>query len=167
MQPAFILSLIANIVLTIVSLVILPPRVAIHFGEKGMANGWAPNYINALLMTGIHVLMFCSLYFSTRLILLFPAKWINLPNKDYWLKPEIMAKTKTKIDTFMYQIGVAFFIYFFVIGLLSLQANLSDPVAIDLTIFYLFTGVFLAYMIWWTIEFFTAFRIPKKEQGRS
>ncbi|MGZ3614494.1 MAG: DUF1648 domain-containing protein, partial [Syntrophales bacterium] len=48
MRSVFILVFVANVVLSLFSLVLLPSRVAIHFGVGGMANGWAPSCVNAL-----------------------------------------------------------------------------------------------------------------------
>ncbi|MFH0908317.1 MAG: DUF1648 domain-containing protein [bacterium] len=159
MRALFILTFMANVVVTLISLAVLPSRVAIHYGADGMANGWAPNYVNALLMTGTHVLLFCSLYFSHRLILLFPPKWINLPNKEYWLKPEHRTRTMEKIQGFMWRFGGAVFLFFLVLGLLSLQANLAKIVRLNQRVLLPATGAFLAYTIWWTIVFFRAFRV--------
>ena len=160
MKLLFILTFIANVVLTLISLAMLPDRVAIHFGADGMADGWAPAYVNALLMTGIHLLLFFSLYFSPRLMLLFPAKWINLPNKEYWLAPRNQSRTMEKISSFMWRFGTAMFLFLFVITVLTLQANLSEINRLNLNTFLPALGVLLGYTVWWTITFFRAFRLP-------
>jgi uncharacterized membrane protein len=161
------LTFVANVVVTLISLAVLPARVAIHFGADGMANGWAPNYVSALLMTGTHVLLFCSLYFGHRLALLFPPKWINLPNKEYWLNPVNMPQTMEKIQGFMWRFGVAVFLLLFIMSLLSLQANMSKIVRLNQQVFLPVMGAFLVYTIWWTIVFFRAFRIPLQEDDTS
>lgn len=160
MRTLFILTFIANVVVTLISLAVLPSRVAIHYGADGMANGWAPNYVNALLMTGTHVLLFCSLYFGHRLALLFPPKWISLPNKEYWLSPANKSRTIEKIQGFMWRFGVAMFLFLLIGGLLSLQANMAKPVRLDQRVLLPALGAFIVYIIWWTIVFFRAFRIP-------
>jgi hypothetical protein len=166
MRLAFILSFAANIILTLVSLAILPERVAVHFGADGMANGWAANWVNALIMTGTHVLLFVSFYFAPHLTLVFPRKLISLPNKEYWLDPERLPATRQKISTAMYRIGVAYFGFMFFLGLLVLDANRSDPVAIDLTLAYAALGLLLGYTTWWTIRFYVAFRLPPELRKR-
>ena len=105
-------------------------------------------------------LLFATFYFSPQITVRFPANLINLPNKDYWLLPENRAETQVKILRSMYRYGVVFFLFFFVIGLLVLKANLSDPVAIDLTLFYTAMGLFLGYTGWWIIRFYREFRRP-------
>ncbi len=160
MRTLFILTFIANVVVTPVSFAVLPLRVAIHYGIDGMANSWAPNYVNAFLMTGTHALLFCFLYFGHRLALLFPPKWINLPNKEYWLSPANMPQTIEKIQGFMWQFGVAVFLLLLIISLLSLQANMAKPVRLNNRVFLPALVAFFGYVIWWTTGFFRAFRIP-------
>lgn len=160
MRKLFILMLIANVAVTLVSLIVLPERVAIHFGAGGVPNGWASNLVNALLMTGTHALLFCLLYFSPRLVVIFPAWCINLPHKEYWLKPGNLPKTQEKLNHFMWQFGAAIFLFFLVVGLLALQANLVDPVRLSLQVIYPVLGLFLLYTIGWLIAFYRAFRLP-------
>lgn len=165
MHALFILAFLANVALTLLSLAVLPSRVAIHFGADGVANGWAPNYVNALLMGGTHIFLFCALYFSPHFIFVFPCRWINLPNKDYWLQPAMRPQAKAKISLLIWQFGVALFAFLFVVGVLSLQANLAKPVRLNEAVFIPAFVTFLIYTVWWTIVFFRAFRLPREKDG--
>ena len=57
MRRLFILAFVANVALSLISLHVLPERVAIHFGADGTADGWGPNYADAALMTGVQMLL--------------------------------------------------------------------------------------------------------------
>ncbi len=105
MRSAFIVSFVANLVLAIVSTQVLPERVAIHFGAGGAANGWSSTNANALLMAGVDLLLFCSIYFSPWLIERIPARWISLPNRDYWLTPENKERAVKIMREMMWQFG--------------------------------------------------------------
>jgi len=164
MKNLFIATFVANVVVTLITFVVLPEEVAIHFGEDGKADGWAPNYVNALLMTGVHLLIFFSFYYSPRLMFLFPAKWINLPNREYWLSPENKPRTVGKTEQFMWRFGVSTFLFFLVISLLTLQANLAEEVKLSLPVFFTVLGAYMLYTVWWTIAFFVAFRMPKEHR---
>ena len=61
MRTAFIALFLANVTLSLVSLAILPDRVAIHFGSGGAPNGWASNLTHTLLMLGVDTLVFGAL----------------------------------------------------------------------------------------------------------
>ena len=77
MRVAFITSFLANVMVTLVSLLILPERVAIHFGLGGLPDSWASNLNSTLLMLGVHALVFVSLYFSPKLLATMPSQCIS------------------------------------------------------------------------------------------
>lgn len=163
MKHFFVLMFGANVVLTLISLAVLPARVAVHFGANGMADGWGSKTGNAGFMTLIQVLLFGLLYFSTRLIRLLPVRWINLPNKRYWLDPAHQERSLETIQTFMWRFGVSMLLFLFVVNFLAFQANLADPIRLNLAEFLPALGLLFAYTLWWTITFFRAFRLPSQK----
>ena len=163
MKLFFLLTYLANIGITLVSLVILPARMATHFGSGGMADGWASSQTNALTMTGINTLMFVMLYFSPQLISIFPPRLVNLPNKRYWLSPEHLDEAKATIGGYIWQFGAVSFIFMFVLGCLTIHANLSEPVRLHEPTIYAALIALLIYTVVWCIALFKAFRIPKDQ----
>ncbi|MBT3255876.1 MAG: DUF1648 domain-containing protein [Deltaproteobacteria bacterium] len=59
MRFIFILAFAANLVLAVISLVLSPSTVAIHFGFGGEPDGWALVYVSALIMAGANGLPGC------------------------------------------------------------------------------------------------------------
>ncbi len=163
MRVAFIISFMANALLALLSLALLPARVAIHFDPGGTADGWAPGYVNSLIFLGLDTGLFLSLYFSPRLILAFPAEWVNLPNKHFWLAPENLLRTGEKISALMYRFGTAMFLFLFATGLLTVQANLAEPVKLNERLLLMFLGLFLAYTVVWVVFFYRSFRVPNEK----
>ena len=88
MRTLLIVSFLANVVLMVVSLLILPSEVAIHFGRDGMPDSWASKEFNALLFFGIDLFLFIVFLAVPSLSLGLSPKWLNFPNKNYWLKVE-------------------------------------------------------------------------------
>ncbi len=162
MRSAFIASFVANLVLAIVSTQVLPERVAIHFGAGGAADGWGSTNANALLMAGVNLLLFCSIYLSPWLLERIPARWISLPNRDYWLTPENKERAVQIMRERMWQFGTALFLFLFFTGLLTISANLSQPVRLNEGFFLSGLVVFLVYSGYWTIALLRAFRIPAR-----
>lgn len=71
----------------------LPDRIASHFGASGMPDGWSSkaSFLAVYLVTvGLTAVL---LGLIGLLLVRIPDKWINLPNKDYWLAPERRAET--------------------------------------------------------------------------
>jgi len=163
MRTVFILAFVANLILLAVSVGISPERVAIHFGPGGTPDNWASSHNNALIMTGVHTLVFVSLFFSTKLTRIFPRKYINIPNKDYWIRDENWNKAESILTKEMYLFGTVIFVFMFFVGLLALQANLSTPVKFREDLFWWPFGLFMVFTVYWTIRLMTRFRIPKEE----
>lgn len=160
MRAIFIASFLANVILDLASSVILPDRVAIHFGLGGSPNGWASNLTSTLLMLGTNSLVFISLYFSPRLLTTLPIKWISLPNRDYWLDPEHRLQAMEKFSLFIWRFGTVLLSFLFLTGLLSLMANLSDPVRLDERPLLIALALFVAYTVYWTVSLVRAFNVP-------
>lgn len=160
MRVAFITSFLANVMVTLVSLLILPERVAIHFGLGGLPDSWASNLNSTLLMLGVHALVFVSLYFSPKLLATIPSRWISLPNRNYWLAPERRSEAVAKFSQLMWQFGTAVFLFMLLAGVLTMRANLSAPVRLEEGVLLIGLAVFLAYTAYWTIALLRAFRVP-------
>lgn len=160
MRIAFLLSFAANVALDLMSLAILPARVAIHFGSGGLPNGWASNAFNTLALLGLHGFLFCAFVFTPRLIFAVPARWVNLPNKSYWLAPENRRRTAALLDSQMAQFGTALLLFLFAVGLLALRANRSISVRLNERAFLLFLSLFLVFTIAWCVAFYRRFRLP-------
>jgi uncharacterized membrane protein len=161
MRTAFILSFVANLVLAVAALILSPATVAIHFGYGGEPDGWAPAYVSALIMVGANGILFLALCFVPSLIRRTPARWINLPNREYWLREENRSKMTSLLSEMLYQFGTLTFIFMFVVGLLSLQANLSNPVRLQENLFWWPLGMYLACAVIWMLRLIRIFRIPK------
>ncbi|MCX5852398.1 MAG: DUF1648 domain-containing protein [Deltaproteobacteria bacterium] len=160
MRTFFILSFVANLALTLISLDILPYCVAVHFGPGAVPNGWGSKYVSALFFLVIQTVLFFSMYYSSRMIFTFPARWMNLPNKDYWLKDENKPRAGEIISKLMWQFGTALFLFLFIVNLLTIQANLSRPVRLDERAFIIALVMFFIFIGYWLISFVRSFRVP-------
>ncbi len=162
MRKAFLTIFYLTILFNFLSYVILPDEVAIHFGRGGRANSWAPKEINCLVFLGLDILLFLLFWYSPALAMKTPAKWVNLPNKSFWLAEENKPLTKQKMESLMSEFGIAFFVFFFFISILTLDANLSDPVKLNEPLLLIFLSIFLIYTVYWCIKFYQSFRVPKE-----
>jgi uncharacterized membrane protein len=165
MKKAFLIIFLLSILLNIFTYVILPDKIAIHFGRGGRADSWASKEINFLIFLGMEILMFLIFWYSPALVMKTPAKWVNLPNKSFWLAEENKPLTKQKMESLMSEFGIAFFVFFFFISILTLDANLSDPVKLNEPLFLTFLFIFLIYTVYWCIKLYISFRVPKKSKG--
>lgn len=138
----------------------LPEIMASHFDGAGNPNGWMSKSfffifegVLLLLMIGISILL-------PNLIEKTPDRWINLPNKDYWLADERRAESLITVGKYHEWFGISFLLLFIAVNQLVFQANLTKtplPSAPMWTILLLF----FAFVIIWVILLYRQFRIPK------
>lgn len=160
MRLPFFAAYLANLAVTLGSLPLLPDRIATHFGARGLPDDWGSKESNALLLVGVHTLLFALLYLSPRLVMVVPPRFVNLPHKEYWLRPENRPVTIARLSVHLGRMGTALFLFMLVGGVLVLQANLAEPVRLNMPLFLGALGVFLAYTVGWCVCFYRAFRVP-------
>ena len=164
MRAAFIGMFLLNLAAAWLSPALLPDPAAVHFRADGLADGWMAPMTNAALLTGLDVLVFFSLQLPPQLLRL-PARWINLPNKDYWLdparRPQARALLRVRLDAF----GVALFGFLLAVNLLLIQANRVSPPRLDLRGFFPALGGFLAFSVAWSVSLHRAFRRTGDDAG--
>ena len=166
MRIFFLATFAANVILTLVSWVILPDNVAIHFGANGVPDGWSPAWFHVLIFLGMQLVLFVTIWFGSKLSLGLHGRWVNLPNKDYWLQEENLPKAQERIASTMMEFGTAMMLFLFVIGVLTIKANLSDPVRLSNEFFWPSFLIFMAFVVYWCIKFLYLFRVPKEEFPR-
>ena len=161
MRKALIFVFAANLILIAVTFAVLPDQVAIHFGGGGRPDSWASKEFDAAVFLVLEATFFALFYYSGVLPMGVSRKFLNLPNKDYWLQEENLALLQRKFGGFMAEFGVAIFVFFFGIKLLALQANLSDPVVLNHVWFMAVFLAFMIYTLWWLVRLIQAFQVPK------
>jgi len=136
----------------------LPPVVASHFVAGGTADGFMPRdgYLTLMLSMTIGVpLLVVVLSCSVRL---FPVRFINLPNRDYWLAPERAAETLSWMESRGAILGtlVAGFMCF--AHWLVVAANKQQPPHFPEALFLPGSLLFLAALAAWLVTFLVRFR---------
>ena len=130
----------------------LPDRVASHFGFAGAANGWMTR-TGYLVFTAAFPLLL-ALFFAgiSALIKVLPARFCNIPNRDYWLAPERRAATSVLIRHWLAGLLCLMTLLFAGLHVLTIVANRSTPPQLPMGGLLLLVIVFLlALMIWLTM----------------
>jgi len=160
MRKLFITIFLANVALTILAPLVLPARVAIHFGIGGHPDSWASSGSFALIFLALEVPLFLLFLFVPSLISKCPPNIVSLPNRDYWLSDENKPRAMARLSGLMFEFGFALFASLLGMGLLTIFANLEDPVRLNESLFLIIFIAFMAYTAYWCVKIFRAFKIP-------
>jgi hypothetical protein len=141
------LSVVANLILALVSVAILPERVAIRFAWGGATDGWASRLASALLTVGLGTLLFLSAWLSPSLLSRTPINGVKLPNLPYSRSPERREVTIVRFNARRWAFGTALFLVLLAVELLTLATNHTYPVRLDQLRFLVGLALFLAYTL--------------------
>jgi uncharacterized membrane protein len=161
MRRLLIAAFVTNLALTVVALLMLPEQVAIHFGTGGRPDGWASKWTQAVIFLVIEVPLFALFMSAGRLTRRLPARWVSLPNRDYWLRRENRAELEARFTAPMQEFGLVLFVFLFVVGLLVLDANLSDPVRLNETVFLTGFVAYMLYVVYWLAKLVRGLKAPR------
>lgn len=105
-----------------------PAQMASHFNFQGHPDGFMPKVQFFASQLQVFLVVLGLGLLIQLLFLIMPAKWINMPDREYWLVPEHHAELVNNLSVF----GFALFgtiLIVIQIGLeLSVYANLQKPV---------------------------------------
>lgn len=65
----------------------LPDRLATHFDASGRANGWS-SQAGFRAIIAVLIVIFAAMFAGSGLLRRVPDRFMNLPNKSYWLAPD-------------------------------------------------------------------------------
>jgi serine/threonine-protein kinase len=101
----------------------LPDRLATHFDGAGQPNGWMPRagYVVFLLIFGIAMPLF--MIGTTALTNKLPARFVNVPNRQYWLAPERRALTTAYLQQFVIWVACLLELFFCGVHWMVMRAN--------------------------------------------
>ena len=127
----------------------LPERVATHFGIAGRPNGWMTR-TGYLVFTAAFPLLLAAFFAGiTALIKVLPARFVNIPNRAFWLAPERRATTTVRIRHWLAGLLCLMTLFFAGLHVLTIVANRSAPPQLPMGGLLLLVIVFLlALMIW-------------------
>ncbi|NQY33169.1 MAG: hypothetical protein HRT56_08365 [Coraliomargarita sp.] len=160
MQFSLVAVYLANVLLGLLSLSILPERVVSHFSAAGVPKSWTDSSANFVLMLALHSATFLLFFGLPRIVKEIPRDLLSIPNKDYWMRGARFAEFNRQITLRFHQYGLATLVFFLGVGGLLLEANLGEQIQLRMGLFWLFVGAFLIYTVVWVVQLFGTFGLP-------
>src|SRR5512141_1551506 len=151
-------ALLLAIVFVFVKSSSLPPVVASHFVVGGAANGFMPRsgylLFTIILLAGLPLLI----VFLSSLSTFLPVRFINLPNREYWLAPERQDETLSYLREQGSHFGVMLIVFLCFVHWLVIRANSHNPPLFPESLFLIGMAVFLIGLVVWLGRFVAHFR---------
>ena len=144
---------------------LLPESVATHFDLSGQADGYSSRtgwFWFHVVLAGSFWIMFEVLGPFVRRL---PDRWINLPNRDYWLAPHRREQSLGFVDAELTRTGALTLLFVFGVGQLVIDANLEAEGKLNNGWFLTLIGVYIVAMIHLCIRLFR--RFPRGIEDRS
>lgn len=139
----------------------LPGVVASHFDGRGTPNGWQTKQAFFTGFVGMTVLCVLIGFGLASLIGFMPVRWINLPNKRYWLAPEHREETLEWLKAYFGWFACGIYVVMIVFFDYAAQSNLHPDHPPGVTHLWYTLGGFLVFIIAWLVRMFTKFgRLP-------
>lgn len=139
----------------------LPERMASHFSASGAPNGWSSPGQFFGLMFAINVLYVLIFVVSPLLIKIVPARYVNLPNRDYWLSPERLPFTMARMGSMMLEFAIMSQLLTLYAVQLVIQANLGSPTRLASDLPWAL-GIYFIFVCLWCLRYYQAFAIKAK-----
>ena len=138
----------------------LPERLATHFNVTGQADGWSSR--SSFLTVWLATLAGMSLLFVGLrwLVHIIPARFVNMPRRDYWFAPEREGYTRAAIGELILGIGMLMLATMSGLNHLTMRTNLSATPSLGLWP-WVITGANLALTLVVVLTFTRRFaRVP-------
>lgn len=89
-----------------------------------------------------------------------PARYVNIPNKDYWLAPERRAQTLEFLGAHGMWLGCAMALFSVGVHWITMRANASSPPRLDGRLMYVVIAAFIVALAAWIAVLHRRFRKP-------
>lgn len=127
----------------------MPERVATHFDLEGNPNGWMSRTTNLAVSCGLVLFLTATFWFLPRLVKVMGGQAMNIPRKDYWLRPEHREELDTIITGYMSTLGLVMNLFFLYLFHQLYRFNTGQTDRVPLTGLIVFLAALLLVIIQW------------------
>jgi serine/threonine-protein kinase len=128
-----------------------PAEVATHFDLGGNPNGWMSRSANLVAFLALGFGLPIAMYGIFSLAGFFPARFVNLPRREYWLAPERRDATMRELRRQSLWLGCLSVLFVAGLYISTLEANLQKPAKLSSNSVLLVLGGFFAGLAIWVV----------------
>lgn len=158
---------VAYVICTFLFVQGLPEHLATHFDATGRPNGWMTKAATIRFNLGMGLgtqAFFGLLVFFTRFV---PARFLNLPNKEYWQKPEHYPQARAYMTRYLLWLGSLMMIWMILLNYHVAECNRTLLPRFNTDGFVVAMGTFMVMLLVWFICIWREFRVPVNAKGKA
>lgn len=159
--PLFVLTLAVCLVELFWAYNQLPERVHAHFSSWLHLGGEGPRWILVAICGAIPVLIAIAALISIRLVKRQPDKFVQIPNRDYWMSPIRRDRTLDSIVSRIYLLGAVKFAADAIFIYAAVRANLAGTSELNPRLLFFLACGFVIAKIALAAQLFWRFRFPR------
>jgi uncharacterized membrane protein len=139
----------------------LPAVVASHFDARGAANAWQTKQEFFVVFAGATALAAFLVFVVSALTAIVPLRFVNLPNKNYWLAPERLAISHRFLSSWFAWYGCAVYGVILVVFDYAVKWNLGAAEKPNQALLWYGLAAFGAFTLVWIVRLMVRFgRVP-------
>ncbi len=154
----FVLALVLVPVIVYTTSADLPARVASHFGNGGVANGWMPRDVYLALMLALTTLLPLLVVGLTGFVPRVATSQIKIAHREHWLAPARRGETLAWLASHACWLGLVLMLLLGGMHVLTVQANARIPARLSEPHFFALMGAFVALLLLWIVALGLRFR---------
>lgn len=159
-RTAFVLLAVAGAAYVALTASQLPPRVAIHFGWRGFANGWSSLGGYLIFLAGFGWLLPLAIVALVGRLAVTTPEALNVPGKEYWFHSDRRAEGAARVTERIWWLGALLLGFAVAMHAMLLVANAQTPARLPNRPFLALLGGFLVAVGLWTWRLHVAMRPP-------
>ncbi len=151
------ISVIVNIVYSVFVSFKLESAIAVNFQVNGLPNSYQSSWSYALSQIGLCAATAILFLVLPALVKRLPVKYINIPNRNKWLKGEEREKTLKKLNFMLILLGTVIIYFFTAMNMVVYIANTSIPLVLPVLPFFSILLIFFGFLIAWIVKLYKMF----------
>jgi hypothetical protein len=142
----------------------LPERVHAHFPSWLHVGAEGPKWIFVTISGAIPLMIAIAAVISIRLVKRDPEKFVQVPNRNYWMSPIRREETLDMIASRIYLLGAVKFVADAIFIYVAVRANLAGTPELNAGMLFFLAAAFVVAKVALALQLFWRFQFPKSLQ---
>ena len=157
MKVNLFISVIVNIVYSLFVAITLKSSIAVNFQLNGLPNSYMSPWNYFAMQIGMCLALAIMFLILPWLVKTLPIKYVNIPNRNKWLKGEERGKSLKKLNFMLLLLDTVLIYFLTAMNMVVYIANISRPLVLPILPFFSILLIFFGFLITWIVKLYKMF----------